>query len=34
MLKLIESNKPDADAPRSQTSAAYARLRKDILSRA
>jgi DNA-binding GntR family transcriptional regulator len=32
MLNLIESNKPEADAPRSQTSAAYARLRKDILS--
>ena len=31
MLKLIESNKPEADAPRSQTSAAYARLKKDIL---
>jgi GntR family transcriptional regulator, carbon starvation induced regulator len=32
MLKLVETNKPDAAAPRSQTSAAYARLRQDILS--
>jgi GntR family transcriptional regulator, carbon starvation induced regulator len=32
MLKLVETNKSDAATPRSQTSAAYARLRQDILS--
>jgi GntR family carbon starvation induced transcriptional regulator len=32
MLSLIESAEPEPAAPRSQTSAAYARLRRDILS--
>ena len=32
MLSLIESVEPEPPAPRSQTSAAYARLRRDILS--
>ncbi len=32
MLTLIESNSPESNTPRSQASAAYARLREDILS--
>lgn len=32
MLTLIKSNDPEINAPRSQASAAYARLREDILS--